>query len=249
VSKNIQQIDMDDALSIANDCLIELKIDGSRMTFNGTSMFSDRDVNRDARYPHVLEELRKIDWVCRGEMAIPGGNILQLNKKINWHKAKIHIFDLYEYEGQDLRGNSPRENRWAIEDILRRNKLQHITAPELFTTFQEGWQYVCDNSAEGLVLKELANHPRQYKIKKLVEEKLPIVDREIGKAHGTFILMRDGVRGKVSGTSTTYVAKYEQLLSEGEVPHAEIEYQFLTEYGVPFQPRLRRLDTLANLNS
>ncbi|RLC32977.1 hypothetical protein DRH14_05520 [Candidatus Shapirobacteria bacterium] len=194
-----------------------------------------------------MQELRQIDWVCRGEMAIPDGNVLQLNKKINWHRAKIFIFDLFEYEGQDLRGNSPRDNRWLIEDILRRNKLVHITAPELFKTFDEGWQYVCENKAEGLVLKELANK-RQHKIKKLTEEKLPIVGRETGKAHGTFLLLRNGVQAKVSGTSMSHVAKYEQLLVEGESPYAEIEYQFLTDYGIPFQPRLRRLNTLAELN-
>jgi len=242
----MKEIDMDDALGIAEKCLIELKIDGSRMTFDGTSMVSDRDVNRDARYPHVLEELKKIDWVCRGEMAIPGSNILQLNKKINWHKAKIYIFDVFEYEGQDLRGANPRENRWLIEDILRRNNLYQIAAPQLFKTFEDGWRYVCDKSAEGLVLKELANS-RQHKIKKLTEEKLPIVGYEPGKGKGAFILLRDDVRCKVSGTSEAYVAMYKALLSHGEAPFAEIEYQFLTDYGIPFQPRLRRLDTLAEL--
>jgi len=218
------------------------------MTFNGTSMVSDRDVNRDARYPHVLEELQKIDWVCRGEMAVPGGNVLQLNKSENWSKAKIYIFDIFEYEGQDLRGNSPRENRWVIEDILRRNNLYQIAAPKLFNTFDAGWQYVCEKGAEGLVLKELANG-KAHKIKKLTEEKLPIVGYEPGKGKGAFILLRGDVRCKVSGTSEAYVAKYKQMLAAGLAPHAEIEYQFLTDNGIPFQPRLRRLDTLVNLNS
>ena len=42
-------------------------------------------------------------------------------------------------------------------------------------------------------------------------------------------------------------AMLKQAVKDGDIPFAEIEYQFLTDSGIPFQPRLRNLDILANL--
>jgi len=227
--------------------LIELKIDGTRIRYTGDSIISDRDVNRNTRYHHVLEELKQMPWKVRGEMAIPGGNILQLNKKENWHKAKYHIFDIYEYEGQNVSHLKPSESRKLITHILSNADFKHITTPKKFDSFQEGWDFVTTNDAEGLVLKSIQGYCS--KVKYLKEAKLPIICHESGKSKGAFWVMAGNVKSKVSATSMAFVEAYNLLEKKGIQAYAEIEYAFLTANGTPFQPRLRRVGTLDDLST
>lgn len=225
--------------------IIELKVDGSRITYKDGNIISDRDVNRNARYGHVLEELQEIDWIVRGEMAIPGGNILQLNKRENWHRAKFHIFDIYEFEGQDVTDLTPHEQHYLISSILNEYDFNHITQPRDFRTFDQGWEHVKKHGAEGLVLKTVEGVC--WKVKMFKEEKLPIVGYAKGKTKGAFIIERHGVRSKVSGTSGDFVRAYNILQRQGKKAFVEIEYLFLTDDGIPYQPKLRRLGTLESL--
>lgn len=233
----MKPIELDDAKKLTG-CLVELKVDGSRHTFDGRSIFSDRNIVRNDRFDHVVTELQKLPWQVRGELAIPGGNVLTLNKRENWDKAKFYIFEILAYNGKDYRKISPFDNRELIEKTLKKRNFKHLDCPLKFKDINEGWEYVVKEDAEGLVLKDLN---QVFKLKKLTEEKLPIVGYEQGKQKGAFIIDRKGVVSRVSGTSEEFVAKYHKILNSAKIPMAEIEYCFLTEYGVPFQPRLRRV--------
>lgn len=230
--------------------LCEVKVDGTRMSFDNQDIHSDRGINRNDRFPHIVKALRQLNWKVRGEIALPHGNVLQINRRDNWPKARIYLFDLLELNGQDLRHLSPEENRDRIAHTLKPISSNVIVMPRAFDDFGDGWAYVKrqqakGNYVEGVVLKPLNRNP--YKIKLLVEEKLPIIGYETGSLKGAFILDRKGIQGKVSATSIGYVAQYKDMLAKGLRPYVEIEYQFLTDDGKPFQPRLRRLDTLENL--
>lgn len=227
--------------------LIELKVDGTRITFDGNNIVSDRGVNRNERYPHILNELKQMGIVCRGEIALEGGNILQLNRKENWHKARYYIYDLYKVNGESTEGLSIVEKRNLIDEIVWKKSSEHITAPLTFQSFDDGWSYVTANMREGLVLKE--EDGICWKVKRLTEEKLPIVSHVKGKAKGAFILNRNGMPCKVSGTSQKFVDAFHILKKKGLQAYAEIEYSFLTDDGIPYQPRLRRLGTLEMLKT
>ncbi len=86
-----------------------------------------------------------------------------------------------------------------------------------------------------------------WKTKLLKEEKLKIVGHVAGRAKGAFLVERKGVVGKVSGTSVEFLGIYEKLVKNGEVAYAEIEFAFVTDAGILFQPRLRRIGTLEDL--
>lgn len=223
-----------------NADLIELKVDGTRITYDGNKLLSDRMVNRNNRYSHILRAMDGLPWRVRGEIALPGGNILQLNRRENWEHAHFYVFDLYEYKGKDTRGLTIIDKRAMLDEIVKELNHPRIHVPKMFQTFDEGWDYVLDTDAEGLVLK--TNH-ENWKVKYLKEEKLPVIEHVAGKSKGSFIIDRNGVRGKVSGTSMEFVEMFNYLKSEGLTPYAEIEYAFLTDDGVPYQPRLRRMGT------
>lgn len=232
--------------------LVELKVDGSSMTWDGSSFTSDRDIVRNDRFSHVCKELANIDAKVCGEIAIPGSNVQQLIKRENWHKARFYLFDVLEYKGKDVKGEDPVKIRSIIDDILR-SRWSHLRSCRRFNNFTEGWDYVekelaAGRYAEGLMLKD--SNSRLYKVKRLQEGKYPVVGFEQGALKGAFVIMMpNGETGKVSGTSVDFVKKYNDLLAANEKPYVEIEFQFLTDRGIPFQPRLRRLDTEANLKA
>lgn len=234
------------------DCICEEKVDGTRMTFDGRDIFSDRDINRNDRFPHIVDALRKLNWKVRGEVALPHGNVLQINKRENWNQARFYLFDLFEYNGQNLRDIDSEETRSRIEHTLKSFGSNVIIAPKLFKDFGDGWDYVKDQRrqgryVEGVVLKPI-HGSTPFKIKYLVEEKFQIIGYESGESKGAFIIHRkNGVVGKVSATSVGYVAQYKDLIAKGLKVFVEVEYQFLTDDGKPFQPRLRRLGTWRDL--
>ena len=232
--------------------LVEVKVDGTRMGFDGQDIKSDREIVRNARFPHIVQALRKFDWKVRGEIALPHGNVLQINRKENWSKARFYLFDLFEHKGQDLRGKTPDEIRDRIHHALKGQGSETIVMPRAFDDFGDGWNYAKSQKAkgnyvEGVVLKTLTGKP--FKIKLLTEEKLPIIGFEAGAVKGAFIMYRNGVACKVSGTSIDYVKRYHAMTAKGLKPYVEIEYQFLTDEGKPFQPRLRQLGTLKEINN
>lgn len=226
--------------------LIELKVDGTRMTYDGQDMYSDRLINRNARYPHILEELRSLNIYCRGEVALPGAsNISQLSKKENWPHAVYYIFDLYWLDDLECNSLPITQKRGILEDLIKQNSFRHIELPKKFKSFAEGWSFVLEHEREGVVLK--LPDGTCYKVKHLKEEKLQIVDHIPGKAKGAFMLDRKGILCKVSATSETYVQAYKALKDKGLDVYAEIEYPYLTDAGKPYQPRLRRIGTLKDL--
>ena len=224
--------------------LFELKVDGTRMTFDNGELVSDRLINRNDRYPHIVAEVRKMNCTVRGEVALPGGNILQLNRAVNWHKAKYFVFDLFAVNGKSVEHLSVFERREMLERIVAKGNFKHITVPKKFKTFDEGWNYVKKNEAEGIVIKE----PNAiWKVKLLKELKVPIVKHVEGKAKGAFLINYNGVVSKVSGTSLSFIEQYNALVRAGKKVLAEIECPFITDDGAPYQPRLRRIGTAADL--
>lgn len=224
--------------------LFELKIDGSRITYQKGKMVSDRMVNRNARYPHILKELKKLNWHVRGEVALPGGNILQLSKRENWHCARFYVFDLFAIDGKSVEGASVQKRRKMLETLVKRAKFDCIEVPQKFDTFKQGWKHVKETGAEGLVIKE---EDAIWKVKLLKELKVPIVRHIEGKSKGAFLINCNGNISKVSGTSDSFVNHFHSLNKKGKKVFAEIEFPFLTDDGAPFQPRLRRVGTKEDL--
>jgi ATP-dependent DNA ligase len=229
--------------------LYEAKIDGARHTWTGSELLSERNIDRSARFPHIVAELKTMPWQVRGEVAVPFGNILTLNKKENWHLSRFYAFNMYEWQGQDTRDAGTLDNRMLIEKAFKQSpRFTNLRYPFKFPDFQSAWARVVKHKLEGVVLKDLKSN-REWKCKRYTEEKLAIVGYVPGSTKGAFIIERKGVTSKVSGTSVLLVDKYKALLAAGKAPYAEIEYLFLTDNFVPFQPSLRDVDTLKNLQS
>lgn len=253
--KKFKELDVKTAQTIAAS-VIELKVDGTGMEWDGSEFLSHRLVERSDRYGHIVDELKKLDAKIAGEVAIAPDSglqphVLTLNKRENWDKAKFYLYGIDELKGKDVRGADPVDARKMIDELLK-PRFNNLRSCRRFRTFQDGWKYVearikKGQYAEGIVLKEGG---RLYKVKNLREGKFPIVGLESGSVKGAFIIeMPGGEHGKCSALSVAHVAAYEDMLKAGEVPYAEIEYQFLTDNKIPFQPRLRQIDTLAALEA
>jgi ATP-dependent DNA ligase len=224
--------------------LIETKIDGSRHTWDGSHIVSDRGIIRDDRFSHIVAELKQMAWRVRGEVAVPFGHVLELNAKENWPSARFYVFDMFEWDGDDAKQADAAENRRLIEAAFAAApRFQHLRYPFKFATFEKGWAFVLKHRLEGLVLKEVSGQGRQFKTKRYIEVKVPIVGLEQGAVKGAFLVLVNGVTCKVSAASEGNVAKYKAILKSGQEPYAEIEYLFLTKNGIMFQPRLRDLGT------
>lgn len=226
------------------DCLIESKIDGTRMTWRGLDLISDRGIIRTNRFPHIVKELLALPWQVRGEVAIPMGNVLSVSKKENWSKARFYIFDLNEWKSSDCSSADPFDNRKHLEYIFLWKNFTNLRMPFKFSSVKDGLVWAKKHDIEGLVLKSKNNG---YKWKNYKEAKVAIVGHEVGKLHGTFLIDFKGVVGRVSATSMEHYDKYNSFLAGNKSPYAEIEYLFSTPQGLPFQPRLRRVDTIEEL--
>jgi len=230
--------------SITN-ALIEAKIDGGQHTWDGTNIISARGIIRNDRFPHIVAELRQHNFKGAGEIAVPFGNVLTLNASANWHKARFYLFDIHELNGQNCQGGTALDNRILREKAISQTA-KNLRIPFKFKDFQTGWNWVLKHNLEGLVLKDIGSS-KQYKVKYRKEEKLPIVGFIPGAAKGCFQINRKGVIGGLSALSVGFIQQYKDLLAKGEQPYAEIEYLFVTDNGIPFQPSLRRIGTLADL--
>ncbi len=244
------ELKLEDSPEKVSDVLVEAKIDGARHTWDGKNIISDRGIVRNDRFPHIVDELKRIPFVGRGEVAIPFGNVLLLNKKENWSKARFYMFDVYNWQGQNVRDSDAASNRHILETMAKTlgfgKNFFHLRIPFKFSDFQTGWAYVLKHSLEGLVLKEL-NGFRQFKVKYMKEIKVPIIGLEPGKAKGAFQILVNGTVGRCSALSVGHIQLYKDILAKGLPPYAEIEYLFMTDNGIPFQPRLRRIGTQQDL--
>ncbi len=228
--------------------LIEQKIDGSRHTYQDGKIVSDRGIDRAKdRFPHIVRELKALNIHCRGEVAIPDGNVLQLNASVNWNRAKFYIFDLYSVNGLDFTKAGALAQRQALETIISKVNFTNILIPPKFASFDEGWDHIKANGLEGIILKN--DNGAIFKIKHMKEAKVKIVGYEPGSTKGAFIVDWNGVQCRVSGTSTDYVQRCHNMIAQGQTPYLEIEYLFKTDDGHPFQPRIRRIGTIEQLTS
>lgn len=162
-------------------------------------------------------------------------NVFTISRSENFSKALFMPIDLINtslgyFERQKLID-------YEINKLSIFNNLgyESITRQTRFADFIEGWNYVLENSSEGLVIR---NDREFYKVKLLHESKMPIIAHEKGKDKGTFILENNN---RVSGTSESFVLTYQTIKAKGKIPMCEIEYPFITKDGKFFQPRLRRV--------
>ena len=227
---NIRELTIQEARFLKNNFDITLKRDGTLVYYTGKNLVSKRGIIRNDRFGHIVRALRQADFPsCVGEMYIENGNVFDISRSDNWHKARYMIFDLLDSE------LSLADRQARIDDLIDKLNSEFITKPVRFPDLETAWDYVTANDQEGLVLKSLN---AWYKIKILRESKVRISTWERGHDKGTFILT-DGNR--ISGTSMDLVKRYLAWEKEGRKVMAEIEYPFVTENGHYFQPRLRRL--------
>jgi len=237
-----------EAESFSSDTYVfELKIDGSRDLWVKGNLLSARQINHNERYRHIYELLKPINAVIDGEMSIPFGNILQLNKKENWDRAVYYVFDILEYDGLDLR-DKPLTDRQVIlkhivDRVINNPKIQFI--PQ-FDSFKSGWDYVVNNKLEGIMVKRkdsrystiLFKEYRTnswFKVKHLKEIKERVIGFENGSVKGAFILENGGkVSSLMNGVGDIFLNAKVKV-------YAEIMYQFKTTDGKAFQPRLKKL--------
>ncbi len=212
---------------------IMLKRDGTLIYYIDGDLISSRGINRNARFPHIKKILDDANFPnCMGELFIDGGNVFDISSSINWAKARYMPFELMDKNTPYNVGRDILKNKIAL---LNNNFIVPVT---IFSTIEEGWDFVKKANGEGLVLKNASGE--WYKVKILREFKIPIKRWEPGKDKGTFIL--DDISGsRVSGTSMTFVQQYLGIQSQGKTAIAEVETPFVTNSGKLFQPRLRQI--------
>jgi hypothetical protein len=239
-----------DAQKVSAD-VIEIKADGTCMTWDGTNLISERGIVRNDRFPHIVSCLRELDWEVQGEVAIPGcgTRVFDVSAKENWSKARLYLFKVMKLKGHDFTSAPATEVREVIEDQMKAHRFQthSLTIPRRFGSVDEGWDFVKKNDMEGLVLK--SDVGPQFKVKYWKEAKWAIVGFEQGAMKGAFLVLnpKSGAVGKISALSAGFIAEYNALLAAKEKPFAEFEYLYLTKNDIPFQPRLRRIGTETTL--
>ena len=220
---------------------ISLKIDGTLMFFQDNHLISPRGITRDDRYSHILKILKENNFPdCFGELYAEiekdgkiECNVFTISRSENFSKAKFMPIDMFD----------KTESYFKRQEILR-NKIKEInsefiTPKILFSDIDSAYKYVLENKSEGLVI---VKNGKMYKWKLLQEAKVKIKSHEAGKEKGCFIL-DDKENNRVSGTSMEFIKVFEFLKNKGEDVYAEVEYQFKTDEGKMFQPRLRRIGT------
>ncbi|MAG26137.1 hypothetical protein CMI47_11295 [Candidatus Pacearchaeota archaeon] len=251
-----------DPVIARTDVVTELKHDGTCMEWDGQHLVSERGIIRDDRFPHIVKELQGFNWKLQGEIAVPGGNVHDINASINWQKGLFYAFQINELNNDDWTDALPVDVRAKLDELfdISANSFKALRTVKRFPTVKAGWKFIqhhykLDHYVEGLVIKP-HDGSKGIKFKILREGKFPVLDHEPGKdtgsgpAKGAFIIdCLNGNRGKCSALSVGYVDRFHKMVKAGKTPYAEIEYPFMTSNGtgVLFQPRLRDLDTLAEL--
>jgi hypothetical protein len=93
-------------------------------------------------------ELFGNDVVLDGEISIENGTVHDINKSVNWDKAKFFLFDMVKPTFNYTQRNM------LLLNFLKDKEIRYVTTPRKFSTLEEGWNFVKANNLEGLVLKE-----------------------------------------------------------------------------------------------
>jgi ATP-dependent DNA ligase len=251
--KEISMHDLAAARAAAAGAVNEVKIDGSRHTWDGQHLISERGIDRANRFPHVVADLQKLaggSFRGRMEIAVPYKTVLDLNASENWGAARGYIFEINELLGKDWKQAPAEDVRAKLEELFPRGTtpLANLRIPFVFKTFDEAWAYITAKKLEGVVIKPSGKRGGEIKVKLLEEAKLEVIGHEAGAQKGAFLVRcPNGNTGKVSALSVAFIAQYQKMLADKLTPYLEIEFPFYTKNGIPFQPRLRRMGTLAEL--
>jgi ATP-dependent DNA ligase len=238
----IKQIGAADAEKLSG-VAIEQKYDGMLTYYMNGLLFSDRWQEKSKNFPHIAKDLKLSalnDSVLVGEIYIPNGNNFSVNTLAEQSKAKFCVFDVIKADGKVVTGETFIRRQELLDKMVVPTEIIHF--PVDFPDFKTGWDFVIQNNAEGVVLKEL-NKPYGvgwYKCKRLQEIKLEIkaYDPKESGSKGAFVLEGGN---RCDALSQAYVQQYETIKAAGKTPMGELEYPFLTKEGRLFQPRLRRI--------
>lgn len=229
----------------------ELKLDGFRCLYNGT-MLSERGISQDHKFPHISRVLSGREVVLDGECCLIGGTIHDINKSVNWSKAVYVVFDIMRLNGKDL-NHLPLETRQGI----LRSYVAEVGSPFVvfvpkFQDFEEGWAWVEQNCAEGLIAKhksstyaqtsELLKEVRSklwWKVKHKKEAEFVMSKWENHQDGGDGLTFTDGFhRFSVRGENATLAR---QLLADHGKVKVEVQYLYKTADGHLFQPVIKRV--------
>lgn len=230
-----------EAIEKEEPLLIEEKIDGWGMLWNGEDLISKNGVCRTSRFPHIAKVLKKVfgNTHVRGEVAIPGGRLYSIARRENWDKASFFPFWLPN-------ADNIFTSRAELENICSKVRGNTIILPRKFSSVKSAWNVIEKEKGEGIVAKTQSG--AIYKVKRLEELKCEILEYDEKGGKGSFtICLPSGIIANVSATSAKYVEAYHILKERGCRPYVEIEFMYMSDSGKPIQPRIRRLGTLEML--
>lgn len=229
----------------------ELKYDGFRVLWSGGLLKSEREITQNHKFPHIVEALKGTDVVLDGEICLnEKTTVFDINRKVNWKNAIYIIFDILEWNGQDLRPLPLCQRQEKLAEFLKVQKSKSLLSPRRYGSLEIGWEEVVGQQLEGLIVKDLnsiytplplfkgVRTKSWFKVKNWKETELEVLDHEEGNVKGTFIL-EGGLR--LSGTSVGFVSQFKTAKSLGKRVFAEISYLRETSDGKLFQPILKRL--------
>ena len=178
--------------------------------------------------------------ILDGEIYVENGTVLDLSKKVNWHKAKFCVFDVLEIDGEDFTRYPYKDRKEALGKLIKDLDCKIVHLPKSWNGFDEAWKFVENNNWEGLMVKRLnglyhkGRRTRDWgKIKRRLCVDVEILRHEAGNTKGTFIIKSpEGVECRVSGTSKDIVDYY----YKHKPKKMEISYMFKTAKGLYFQP-------------
>ena len=240
--------DIGEVLSYSgSDYSIQLKVNGTRTTWNRFKLVSNDGIDRTNRFKHISDSLNKIDIVLDGEMALGfNGNVFDVSRKENWNKATYWLFDVYSLDGIDVRDKPLKERLVLLKQIAERLGNQNIKVIPQFEEVDIAWDFILQNKCEGLVIKNLllTNPSELYeeirldiKVKNWHEGKEQIKDWDSSGGHGAFTTVND------NRLSALTVKNGHLFLSLKDIKplFAEFDYMEITSSGKFFQPQLKRI--------
>lgn len=167
-----------EALGALSEWQVECKWDGIRGQFikrnDEVFIWSRGEELVNAQFPELVDALSKIegDFVIDGEiLAVKEGAVLNFNelqKRLNrktistkmMKDIPIHtyVYDLLEWQGQDLRSQALKVRRTMLEAIISKNNIANISISEVL--MEDSWEAIAElrsrsreNNSEGLMLK------------------------------------------------------------------------------------------------
>jgi len=239
-----QKMTIKEAESRCQNYIVQMKLDGTRTIWEKGNLISpERDIFKSDRYRHIANELKGFNGVLDGEIFLPNGNLFAVSSSENWNKCRYAVFDILEYDGQNLRGIPYQDRRKLLIALIQARNWKSIEFVKEFPSVSEGWDFVKSQDLEGLVLKSPEGSytdTRSWnwvKVKNYHEAVIEILEHIAGSDKGRFVLANGG---KMSALSPDFVEQYKKLKAKGKV-FAEIEYLYLTKEKKYFQPILKRL--------